>query len=104
MLSPLTSPPSTPSRSNNLNADEDVGQQESGLVIEGSIGRCATNGDSKKELLSDLVREERCIWDIKSPYYKGTGMKRTAWEKIKQLYGGGSTGTWYILHFDISII
>ena len=69
-----------------------VHQQENGVIIEESPASCVTDGNNRKELLINLVREERCIWDIKSPYYKDTGMKRAASEKIKHLFGGSCTG------------
>ena len=58
VLSPFTSPPSTPSGSHHVNADEDCDQQESGFIIEGSAESCVTDGNNKKELFLDLVWEE----------------------------------------------
>ena len=61
------------------------------LVVVSSGDTSTTDESAKKELFVDLVKKERCIWDIKRPYYKDIRMKRTAWEKIKMFYGGNIT-------------
>ena len=46
----------------------------------------------EKEQLIEEVRKYRCIWDLKSPFYKDLGKRKIAWESINNSFDKKYTG------------